>query len=200
MRNSGRNAKLVPFNAWAESEAGLEPWPAEVQNGKPVFTLEQILGQLTRAGSAWTGIGPNPMPIAGPGTITYGFFDVASQVYSSERSQFQPLSEAQRAAVRDAFAIWSDYIAARFVEGPVASADINLGNIVTSEDHFSAYANYPGPGPRRGRYLDPRRHPDQPGDRPRRARLQDVAARDRPRARPFPSGQLQRRSERHPDL
>ena len=55
------------------------------------------------------------------------------------------LCPPQLSAVRDAFAIWGDLIAVRFVEGPAASADINLGNLVTSEDHFSAYAHYPGP-------------------------------------------------------
>ena len=128
------------MRALAESE----PSSAVVlQNGKPVFTLEQIIQQLTRSTYDWTG-GSNPTPVAGVGTITYGFFDFASQVYSKEQSQFQPLSEAQRTAVRDAFALWGEYVNVRFVEGPVTSSDINLGNIVTDEDHFSAYASYPG--------------------------------------------------------
>jgi serralysin len=117
---------------------------AEVINGKPVFTLEQIINQLTRADIAWTGAPGNPTPRAGAGTITYAFFNTASEVYSSERNEFQPLNAAQRDAVRSAFAIWGDFININFVEGSVATADINIGNLATDEDYFSAYANYPG--------------------------------------------------------
>ena len=140
MCNACRYARSGPLRAPAESE----PSAASVLlNDKPVYTLEQIIQQLTRSTYDWTG-GSNPTPVAGVGTITYGFFDFAAQVYSKEQSQFQPLSEAQRAAVRDAFALWGEYVNVRFVEGPVTSADINIGNIVTDEDYFSAYANYPG--------------------------------------------------------
>ncbi len=113
-------------------------------NGKEIFTLDQVIQQLTRAGSAWTGISANPTPRAGIGTITFGFFDVASQVYSSEKSEFAPLSEVQRDAVRAAFAIWGDMIPIHFVEGPVNNADINIGNLATQDDYYSAYASYPG--------------------------------------------------------
>jgi len=126
-----------------EHEAVIAGSAAVLQNGKPVFTLEQVIQQLTRTGEAWNGIGSNPVPKAGLGTITFGFFDSAGQVYSSEKNQFQPLSPAERAAVRDAFAIWGELIGVTFVEGPVASADINLGNLNTQEDYYSAYANMP---------------------------------------------------------
>lgn len=142
MRNLGRNAKFRLSWASPERDPGAEPWSVTFQNGKPVFTIEQIIGQLT-SGAAWNGIGNNPVPSAGLGTITYGFFDLAAQVYSSEKNQFQALSEAQRVAVRDAFAIWGELINVTFVEGSVAAADINLGNLATQEDYFSAYANYP---------------------------------------------------------
>ena len=112
-------------------------------NGKPVFSLPQIIQQLT-SGAAWNGTPGNPAPRAGLGTITFAFFNNASEVYSSERSEFQPLSVAQRNAVRAAFAIWGDFINVSFVEGNVATADINIGNLATDEDYFSAYANYPG--------------------------------------------------------
>jgi serralysin len=117
---------------------------AALENGKPVFTLDQIINQLTRADIAWTGGPGNPTPRAGVGAITYAFFNVASEVYSSERNEFQPLSTAQRDAVRNAFAIWGDFINVTFVEGTVATADINIGNLATDENYFSAYANYPG--------------------------------------------------------
>jgi len=144
MRNAGRTPRFQPQRGVYDDDGGVERWAAAaVQNGKPVFTLEQIVHQLTISGTAWDGAGANPVPTAGLGTITYGFFDFASQVYSSERSLFQPLSEAQRAAVRDAFAIFGELVAVTFVEGTVFSADINLGNLATQEDYFSAYAHYP---------------------------------------------------------
>src|SRR6218665_861749 len=117
---------------------------ANAPNGKPIFTLDQIINQLTTADIAWVGGAGNPTPRAGVGTITFAFFDTASQVYSSERSEFSPMTTAQRQAVRDAFAIWGDYINLKFVEGTVATADINLGNLDTTDDYYGAYANYPG--------------------------------------------------------
>jgi serralysin len=117
---------------------------AALENGKPVFTLEQIIHQLTTADIAWTGAPGNPVPRAGVGTITYAFFNTAAEVYSSESSKFQPLNAAQRDAVRSAFAIWGDFVNVAFVEGTPATADINIGNLATDEDFFSAYASYPG--------------------------------------------------------
>jgi serralysin len=115
-------------------------------NGKEIFTLQQIIQQLTTANVDWTGVNGNPAPRAGIGTITYAFFNLDSEVYSSERTDFAPLSLAQRAAVRDAFAIWGDFINLNFVEGTVATADINIGNITEDQDVYAAYANYPGFG------------------------------------------------------
>src|SRR5688500_5651936 len=116
---------------------------ANAPNGKPIFTIEQVISQLTRTGTAWNGVGSNPVPNAGLGTITYGFFDFASQVYSSEKSEFQPLSDAQREAVRQAFAILGEIIDVQFVEGNVATADMNFGNLATTDDYYSAYASLP---------------------------------------------------------
>ncbi len=112
-------------------------------NGKPIFTLDQIIQQLTTSHTSWTG-GAFPTPRAGIGTITFAFFDFQAQVYSSERNEFSPTTEAQRAAVRNAFAIWGDFIPIQFVEGTVNTADINIGNLATQDDYYSAYANYPG--------------------------------------------------------
>ena len=127
------------------SDAAFNPGEAAfAPNGKPIFTLQQIVNQLTRTGEAWNGTGGNPAPNAGVGTITYAFFNTASQVYSSEQSEFAPLTTAQRNAVREAFAIWGDVINVDFVEGTVATADINLGNLNTTDTFFSAYAYFPG--------------------------------------------------------
>lgn len=116
-------------------------------NGKEIFTLDQVIDQLTRANTAWVGGGGgNPTPRAGVGTITYAFFNSAAEVYSSERNEFVPFTEAQRQATRYAFSLIGDLINIDFVEGTVTTADINIGNLDTTEDHFSAYANYPGFG------------------------------------------------------
>jgi len=113
-------------------------------NGKPIYTLAQIIQQLTRAGTAWTGVNGNPTPQAGIGTVTFAFFDSASQVYSKERDNFAPLTEAQRDAVRAAFALYSDLIPIHFVEGNVFTSDINIGNTTEVQNYYSAYASYPG--------------------------------------------------------
>jgi serralysin len=120
------------------------PNDVNAPNGKPIFTLDQIIHQLTTAGTAWTGVGGNPTPRAGIGTVTFAFFDTAAQVYSSEKNNFAPLSAAQRDAVRAAFALYSDLIPIHFVEGTVSTADINIGNTTEQQDYYSAYAEYPG--------------------------------------------------------
>jgi serralysin len=113
-------------------------------NGKPILTLNEVIAQLTTSHQAWDGAPGHPTPRAGVGTITYAFFNSASEVYSSERSEFRPLSAAARAAVRDAFAIWGEFVGVAFVEGTVSTADINIGNLDTDDDYYAAYANYPG--------------------------------------------------------
>jgi serralysin len=127
-----------------ENDADVVRNEVNAPNGKPIFTLDQIIQQLTRAGTAWTGVNGNPMPRAGIGTVTFAFFDTAAQVYSSERNNFAPLTAAQRDAVRAAFAIWGDVIPIHFVEGTVTTADINIGNTTEDQNYYSAYANYPG--------------------------------------------------------
>jgi serralysin len=126
-----------------EHDAAIAGWAATTINGKPVFTIDQIIAQLTRSGTAWNGVGSNPVPLAGLGTITFGFFENSFDVYSSERSEFVTLSPAQRDAVRDALAIWGEMINVHFVEGSSLVADLNFGNLDTTDDYFSAYANYP---------------------------------------------------------
>ncbi len=147
MRKAFRDAETQAAPALRDHDGDiLRGWGANalVINGKTVFTLPQIIQQLTASGTAWDGAPGHPTPRAGIGTITYAFFNQASEVYSSERSGFQPLSAAQRDAVRAAFAIWGDFVNVSFVEGTPGTADINIGNLVTDEDHFSAYAHYPG--------------------------------------------------------
>ena len=144
MRKALQYRGFAPLLAPRENDGDIVRWTAvNAPNGKPIFTIEQVVSQLTRTGTAWNGVGTNPVPTAGLGTITFAFFDLASQVYSSERSEFQPLSAAQRDAVRQAFAIVGQLINVQFVEGSVATADINLGNLATEDDYYGAYASYP---------------------------------------------------------
>ena len=146
MRKALQKRDFEPSVELRESDGEiLRTAAANAPNGKPIFTIEQVISQLTRSGLAWNGMGSNPVPNAGLGTVTYAFFDFASQVYSSEQGAFQPLTAVQREAVRQAFAIWGEVINVRFVEGTVASADINLGNLATDHDYYSAYASHPGP-------------------------------------------------------
>jgi hypothetical protein len=135
---TARAAAIHDFDGDAVRQAVLAP------NGKPIFTLDQVIQQLTAINQAWDGAPGHPTPRAGVGTITYAFFNSPFEVYSSEQSEFSPLTEAQRVAVRDAFAIWGEFVGVTFVEGTPATADINIGNIDPDEDYYSAYANYPG--------------------------------------------------------
>lgn len=144
MRRTFRDVEPVAGPALHGHDGDVVRLAAALENGKPVFTLPQVIQQLTTADIAWIGGPGNPVPRAGIGTITYAFFNNAAEVYSSERNEFQPLSAAQRDAVRNAFAIWGDFINIAFVEGTPATADINIGNLATHEDYFSAYASYPG--------------------------------------------------------
>ena len=121
----------------------LDAVSATAANGKPIFTIEQVVQQLTRSGTAWNGVGVNPVPSGGLGTISYAFFNTAAEVYSSEKNQFVPLSQAQRDAVRQAFSILGEVLGVAFVEGNVATADLNFGNIDSAEDYYSAYASHP---------------------------------------------------------
>jgi len=144
LQNSDFESVLEPRGrAYGYAGDSLGPVSVTAANGKPIFTIEQVVQQLTRSGTAWNGIGANPVPGGGLGTISYAFFNNAAEVYSSEKSQFVPLSQAQRDAVRQAFSILGEVLGVVFVEGNVATADLNFGNIDSTEDYYSAYASHP---------------------------------------------------------
>jgi len=144
LQNPDFESLLEPRERAREFGADIfDPVSVNAANGKPIFTIEQVAQQLTRSGTAWNGVGANPVPNGGLGTISYAFFNNAAEVYSSEKNQFVPLSQAQRDAVRQAFSILGEVLGVAFVEGNVATADINLGNIDSAEDYYSAYASHP---------------------------------------------------------
>ena len=64
-------ARVSRDDGFHEREAAIVGFASVLQNGKPVFTIEQVIQQLTRTHTAWNGVGSNPLPIAGPGMITY---------------------------------------------------------------------------------------------------------------------------------
>ena len=112
-------------------------------NGKPIFTLEQIIDQLTTANTAWNGA--PAIRRRAPGWHDHlrllrhrrpGLFLRAERVLAAERGP-------ARCGPRGLRDLGRRHQRA-FVEGKVATADINLGNLDTDEDYFSAYANYPG--------------------------------------------------------
>ncbi|HVM38653.1 MAG TPA: M10 family metallopeptidase C-terminal domain-containing protein [Sphingomicrobium sp.] len=111
-------------------------------NTKPVFTLEQIIANLNRAGANWTGADYNPVPKAGVGTITFGFFNSTGDLagYSGgEANGFSALSDAQQNAVRQAMLLWADLINVKLVERSPGEADINFGNTTTGPAQAWAY-------------------------------------------------------------
>ena len=77
MRKAFREAE--PAAALHDNEGDFLRLAAGLENGKPVFSLDQIIQQLT-SGTAWDGAPGHPVPRAGVGTITYAFFNSAAEV------------------------------------------------------------------------------------------------------------------------
>ncbi|WP_321505365.1 M10 family metallopeptidase [Breoghania sp.] len=109
----------------------------EPQNAaKPVFTLSQVIDQLTDPAQSWTST-----------TVTYGFTTV-NPGYGSEASGYAPFSAAQRSAAREAIALWDDLTPLTFVEsGNGNTADIRFSNTTTGPQvawayYPSTYSNY----------------------------------------------------------
>ncbi|WP_321335703.1 M10 family metallopeptidase [Breoghania sp.] len=109
----------------------------EPQNAaKPVFTLSQVIDQLTDPAQSWTST-----------TVTYGFTTV-NPGYGSEASGYAPFSAAQRSAAREAIALWDDLTNLTFVESSNGNtADIRFSNTTTGPQvawayYPSTYSNY----------------------------------------------------------
>lgn len=134
--------------------------------GKPVLTLDQVIGVINRTSYPGTDIGgPGwnqgeygaQTKSAEPGVISFGFYTAATifsepYVYTDPatgrlvgRSQyfgFQEFSAAQKTAARDAIAQWDELVAYRFQETSIADADITYGNY-TNQPGTQAYAYLP---------------------------------------------------------
>ena len=118
---------------------GIDDW-----YGKPIFTPDQAADQLNRGGGGWK-IGPNNQ-------ITYTFLDKPpSGHYNTKHGEafagagslaagFSPFTEAQRAATRDAIALWDDLIAPSFVEKQGrGAADISYMNTNSGPGQAAAF-------------------------------------------------------------
>ncbi|WP_299309985.1 M10 family metallopeptidase C-terminal domain-containing protein [uncultured Croceicoccus sp.] len=127
-------------------------------NGKPIWSVEQIVAHLNRTGASWND-GPDPAPQrfdGDPDTITFGFFEnvdevgangyaytVGEEVFAlDEYFNFTSFGEAQRAATRDAMQSWDDVAAVRFIETDANNGDINFGNLANAPQ-TQAYARLP---------------------------------------------------------
>lgn len=117
-------------------------------NGKPIFTLDQIIQQLNRNGAIW--------PLTGNSVITYSFARHAPggqfnnphlyDVLGSTVTGFSPFSAEQRDAARAAIQLWDDLIKPSFVEKNGAGADIVYMNTTTGPAQAAAYTPFLGGG------------------------------------------------------
>ncbi|TKD50720.1 M10 family metallopeptidase C-terminal domain-containing protein [Sphingomonas baiyangensis] len=145
--------RLVSIDASVDPRAG-----ETADNGKEIWTPEDIAFYLNRAGYSWVPGGRNT-PQRGDtdaNTITFGFFntqdDLIGQGYtfeyfgqpygSAEFFNFASFNAEQRAATREAMRYWDDVVGVRFLETSSANADIALGNLANAPD-TQAYAYYP---------------------------------------------------------
>jgi len=111
-------------------------------NGKPIYTLDQVIAQLDRNGAIW--------PITGNGTITYSFaehapggqFNNPHVGLSDTVAGFESFNAEQRDAARDALQLWDDLIAPSFREINGAGADIVYMNTNTGPAQAAAYTPF----------------------------------------------------------
>ena len=119
-------------------------------NGKPIYSLDQIIAQLDRNGAIW--------PITGSNVITYSFaehapggqFNNPHTGLAGTVAGFEPFSAEQRDAARDAIQLWDDLVAPSFVEINGAGADIVYMNTNTGPAQAAAYTPFLDGG--HGRY------------------------------------------------
>ena len=117
-------------------------------NGKPIYTLDQVIAQLDRNGAMW--------PITGSNVITYSFAEHAPggqynnphlyDALGSTLDGFIPFTEEQRDAARAAIQLWDDLVAPSFVEKNGAGADIVYMNTTTGPAQAAAYTPFLGGG------------------------------------------------------
>lgn len=123
-------AEILPIRL--DDLAGQATWA-----GKPIFTLDQVVGQLDGGASI------------GGKTITYTFFDGKHPIgiyhnpnygeFFPEPGGFSSFTDAQRDAARLAMELWDDLIAPSITEKNGNGADITLANTSTGPAQAWAY-------------------------------------------------------------
>ena len=130
-------------------------------NGKPIFTLDEVIANLNRTSYPGTDIGGPGWNLgeygaptnSGTSEIRFGFYDAASienSIYhgtdedgneftTSQYEGFREFSDAQKDAAREAIGLWDDLIVNSIVETPVGEADVTFGNY-TNQPGTQAYA------------------------------------------------------------
>ena len=111
-------------------------------NGKPIYSLDQVIAQLDRNGAIW--------PITGSNVITYSFaehapggqFNNPHTGLSGTVAGFESFNAEQRDAARDALQLWDDLIAPSFREINGAGADIVYMNTNTGPAQAAAYTPF----------------------------------------------------------
>lgn len=127
-------------------------------NGKPIWSVEDIAAHLNRSGASWTeaDIGAAQQGDNDPTTIRYGFFEERGELIDNgyayelngrlyafnEYFNFASFTEAQRGAAREAIESWDDLVSLSFVETTAGDADINFGNLASAPT-TQAYAYLP---------------------------------------------------------
>ena len=135
-------------------------------NGKPVWTIEEVIANLNRTSYPGTNIGSpgwsfegfQARPASGdPLVLQYGFHTAQTMfglpyVYPNaagtglvgrlEYFGFQPFSAAQMDAAREAIQLWDDLIQVSFAEVPANEADITFANITNRNTQAYAYIPY----------------------------------------------------------
>ena len=81
------NFTAEPAKASVDSQAG-----TTAANGKPIWSLDQIIAQLNRTGANWTGdVDPAPQRgNNGDHTLTYGFFENQGELFDNGYVYFTP--------------------------------------------------------------------------------------------------------------
>ena len=80
MRKAFLENEAAPAPVLRDYDADVAREAVTAPNGKEIFSLAQVIDQLTRPNVAWTGVDGNPMPKGGIGTITFAFFELSNQV------------------------------------------------------------------------------------------------------------------------
>jgi len=129
-------------SGWLGASTGPE---AITPASKPIWTVPQIVSNLTRTRASWPGSS------GAPTVVTYGFITDARAIDSAESTEargFSPFSAAQRDAARIALQHWADVANISFVETADASggAQIRFANTTSGPSQAWTY----GPGIREG--------------------------------------------------